>query len=408
MSSSKIFFYENFMKFFQKQNISQNIDFEKGKHEWIPFCNTTESTMHPCVCGHNVKHITYLFNEKNENIVSVGTTCCKKYGLLEKHMKNELLIHVLREQISQHCFKSSGNLLSLENDLGELLDKYIYEKFQQITKKYTRDMDENIFYFDVFYPLNRMKDDILELKNYGYDFSKHHNEICELLREREIHNIENIEDTDSETNSEIIEKLDCIQREISQILNENLSEITDFENEYEKEVEEQEDLEENPEKEKNEQISELLKKNSTETSVFEYEETDVVCKNEYLGEKDLEENIRIEEEINKEIKYEKQAEQEKQAEEYLKNVDIEIEEAMTRYIERNINHDYRVRYTDYEPKYTERDLRLKLGIQELNIRIDNLKIGIQEYKKDFANFNENLQQFKKDIFEFNENRIVYK
>ena len=358
MSSSKLVFHENFMNFFQKPNISQNIDFEKGKHEWISICNTTEPTMYSCVCGHKVKNITYLFNEKNQNIVSVGTTCCKKYGLLEKHMKNELLIHILREQISQHCFKHSGKILSLEKDLGELLENYIYEKFTGIMKQYSRDMDENIFYFDVFYPLNRMKDDILELKTYGYDFNKYYNEICQILREREIHinEMRETEDTDSETNSEIMEKLDKIEQEISELLNENLSEN------------EESDLEEN------EEISELL--------------------NENLEEKDLEENLRIEEEIKKEAEEETSK---KEAEEYLENEEREIQEKVTHYIERNIENIY----TNYEPKYTERELRLKLGIHELNMRIEYLRRGIEEYKRDYAIFDANLQQFKNEIEIFN-------
>ena len=389
MSSKKVF-NDNFMNFFQNSKISQNVNFEEGKHEWISICNITETTMHPCVCGHNVKHITYLFNEKNKHIVSVGTTCCKKYGLLEKHMKNELLIHVLREQISQHCFKNSGNLLSLEKDLGELLDNYIYEKFTGIMKQYSRDMDENNFYFDVFYPLNRMKDDILELKNYGYDFSKHYDEICEILREREIHNREIIEDSDSETNSVIMEKLDKIEKEISELLNENFSEITYFENEN---MDEEENIEKIEESSENEEISELLRENSSETSVLEKENMDV------------EENIRIEEEIKKEIEEEisKKEFEEKEAEEYLNNEDKEIEEAMNYYIERNTETDcyYIKPYTNYDRIYTESDLRIRLGIQELNMRIDKLKTGIEEYKKDFNIFNKNLEEYNKLIIEIN-------
>jgi hypothetical protein len=360
MTSTKLVFHENFINFFQKPNISQNTDFEKGKHEWISICNTTESTMHPCVCGHNVKNSTYLFNEKNQNIISVGTTCCKKYGLLEKHMKNELLIHVLREQISQHFFKNSGNFLSLEKDLGELLENYIYEKFSGIMKKYSREMDENIYYFDVFYPLNRMMQDILELKNYGYHFNKYYDEISEILRERDMHKRETLEktDTDSETNSEIMEKLDKIEQEISQLLNENMS----------------------------------------ETSDFEYEESDLVFEDECL-----EENLRIEEEIQKEMEEEnsKKEAEEKEAEEYLENNDKEIQQTVTDY-ERNIENIY---YPDYQYIYTARDLKIMLGIQELNIRVKSLKEGIENYKKDYAIFDENLQKFKNDIKLFR-NKII--
>jgi hypothetical protein len=386
-----------FIDFFLKNGVSQTFE----KNEWISIYNTVEQNMHPCVCGHNVKHITYLFNEKNRNIVSVGTTCCKKYGLLGKHMKNEILIHVLREEISQHCFKNSGNLLTLEKDLGELLENYIYEKFSGIMKKYSRDMDENIYYFDVFYPLNRMMQDILELKNYGYDFSKDYDEISEILRERDMHKRETLEktDTDSETNSEIMEKLDKIEQEISQLLNETISETSDFE--YEESDLEKESLEENPEKDP-EEISQLLRENSSETKDFEYEESDLVFEDEYLEESDLEENVRIEEEIQKEMEEEnsKKEAEEKEAEEYLENNDKEMEETVTNY-ERNIEN----RYPDYQYIYTARDLKLMLGIQELNMRIKILKDGIEDYKKNFAVFHENLQQFKSDINIFS-NKII--
>ena len=227
-------------------------------------------------------------------------------------------------------------------------------------------MDENIFYFDVFHPLNRMKEDILELKNYGYDFNKHYDEIVDILRERET--LEKT-DTDSETNSEIIEKLDKIEEEISQLLNENFSETTDF----------------------------------------EYEESDLVFEDEYLEESDLEEEIKQEKDleenlrIEEEIKQEKQRE-EKEAEEYLENEEREIEEAITRYVERNIENDFRYKHRAIdERKYTERDLKFMMDMYDLNRRIDDLKNGIDEYKKDFAIFYEDLQNLKRKIIELNKN-----
>lgn len=379
MSSSKTVFRENFMKFFQNNTISQNTDFEKGKHEWITIYNITEPTMHPCVCGHNVKHITYLFNEKNQNIVSVGTTCCKKYDLLGKHMKNELLIHILREEISEHCFKNSENLLTLEKDLGELLENYIYEKFQEIMKKYSRDMDENVFYFDVFYPLNRMKEDILELNDYGYDFSKHYDEIVEILREREIHirETESIEsDEETETNSEIMKKLDKIEDEISQLLNENFSDITDSENgDLDLEVNVMID---------EEFITIELKEEEEKEKEKEEKENYIINEDRRI---DREINLIIESEIQRE-------EKEAEAEAYLENEEKEIEEAMTRYIERSIDNDF-------ERKYTERDLRFMMDMHDLNMRIDNLKQGVELYKKEFIIFYANLQEFKKEVMEHN-------
>jgi ribosomal protein S15P/S13E len=59
------------------------------------------------------------------------------------------------------------------------------------------------------------------------------------------------------------------------------------------------------------------------------------------------------------------------------------------------------RNTHYERTYTERDLRMMLGMYDLNQRIDNLRKGIEEYKKDFAVYYENLQKLNQKVSEYN-------
>lgn len=379
-SVKNIIFHKNFMDFFQNPKISQTTDFEKGKHEWITILNTTESTISPCICGHNVKHMTYLFNEYNQNIVSVGTTCCKKYGLLEKHMKNELLIHVLITQISQGLYKNSGNLLSLEKNIGELLENHIFERFHEIIKKYSRDMDENNYYFDVFNPLNRMKENILEFKKYGYDFSNQYEEICELIKEREMHITESESESgmESETNSEIIFKLDRIKDEIKQLFDSDLTESELTDSEYEAEI--KQELEEDIRKEFEAEIKRELEDD------IKYEESNQKNKEE------LQENIRIQEDIRKEVETEKIQEDIKQAEEYLENQEKEVEQIVYQYYDEDI-------YSEYYRKYSERDLRIKMELHDLNMRIENLQKGIEEYKKDFSIFYNNLQIFSKYVKE---------
>lgn len=382
MTSVKtIIFHKNFMDFFQNPKISQNTDFEKGKHEWITILNTTESTISPCICGHNVKHMTYLFNEYNQNIVSVGTTCCKKYGLLEKHMKNELLIHVLITQISQGLYKNSGNLLSLEKNIGELLENHIFERFHEIIKKYSRDMDENNYYFDVFNPLNRMKENILEFKKYGYDFSNQYEEICELIKEREMHITESESESgmESETNSEIIFRLDRIKDEIKQLFDSELTESELTDSEYEAEI--KQELEEDIRKEFEAEIKRELEDD------IKYEESNQKNKEE------LQEYIRIQENIRKELEQDIRIQEDiKQAEEYLENQEKEVEQIVYQYYDGDI-------YSEYYRKYSERDLRIKMELHDLNMRIENLQKGIEEYKKDFSIFYNNLQIFSKYVKE---------
>ena len=398
MTSVKtIIFHKNFMDFFQNPKISQNTDFEKGKYEWITILNTTESTISPCICGHNVKHMTYLFNEYNQNIVSVGTTCCKKYGLLEKHMKNELLIHVLITQISQGLYKNSGNLLSLEKNIGELLENHIFERFHEIIKKYSRDMDENNYYFDVFNPLNRMKENILEFKKYGYDFSNQYEEICELIKEREMHITESESESgmESETNSEIIFKLDRIKDEIKQLFDEKLSEIANSEStESELSISEYEEsyVEFDYYKKHGEMIQDIRKEFEAEIK-RELEEDIKQGESNQKNKEELQENIRIQENIRKELEQDIRIQEDiKQAEEYLENQEKEVEQIVYQYYDGDI-------YSEYYRKYSERDLRIKMELHDLNMRIENLQKGIEEYKKDFSVFYNNLQIFSKYVKE---------
>ena len=209
-------FYQIFNEFLQKHKISPSSNIETIKNEWIPFLNITELHLESCICGHKIKHITYLFNIHNKHIVFMGSSCCKKYGLLEKHLENDLLSHILKTQISQHSFEKNENIVLLTNSLDFLMKEYIFEKFKLCTYKYSREMDENSYYFDVFKPLKKMEKDILELiEKYNFDLVQYYDEISQFLKEREIYYNEY---SDSETNSEIMEKLEIIENEINGLL----------------------------------------------------------------------------------------------------------------------------------------------------------------------------------------------
>ena len=59
--------------------------------------------------------------------------------MLEKHLKNEILIHILREQISLLSYKNVENIITFSKDIGILLEEYISKKFGEIKEKYSRE-----------------------------------------------------------------------------------------------------------------------------------------------------------------------------------------------------------------------------------------------------------------------------
>lgn len=323
-------FYKNFIDFFQNNKISQSTDFEKVKKEWIPFLNINDQVIQPCICGHNVKHLTYLLNVINKTVILIGTSCCKKYGFLEKHMENEILIHILREQISRLSYKNLGNIITFTKDLGNLLEEYIFEKFSSITKKYSRDMDDSVYFFDIFTPINKMKEDVLELiEKYGYDFNKYYDEICEFLREKimdkkEMNDSEDSSSETTETNSEIFERLDKIEVEISQLLNENFGHGNE-----------------------------------------------------------MNENIRIEEEIQKENL-------EKEGEKYLENEENELEDKISTYIEKDKNMKiYSI--NDYNRMIKMEKANDRLA--KIRIDIDDYKVNFAKFRESIGKLKEQVKSF---------------
>ena len=384
-----------FLDFFRK--ISQFPDFETSKQEWIPFLHDTKSTMQPCICGHKVKHFTYLLNRLNKTVVSIGTSCCKKYGLSEKHLENELFIHILREQISRLSYKNVGNVIIFTKEVGKLLEEYISEKCREIKHKYSREeykTDENAYYFDIFIPLKRMKCDILELiEGYGYDFTSYYDSVSEFLKESEFveksNNFDYDSDNDSvsETNSEIIERLDKIEEEISLLLNEDFSE-----KELEEEMKEKESLGEKLEGEKleEEKLEESLGEKFEEEK-FEGEKLEESLEKKFEEktlEESLEENLRIQKEIQKEI-------QQDQAEEYLHSFHVPISviedyERENRFLYLKEKYSNEETFQQKMEKYSGLDFRQIMQICDVKLRIQNLKTGIEMLKKDFAIFDQKL------------------
>jgi hypothetical protein len=371
-------FYQIFNDFLKKHKISPLSNIESIKNEWIPFLNITELHPESCICGHKIKHITYLFNIHNKHILFIGSSCCKKYGLLEKHLENDLLSHILKTQISRHSFEKNENIVLLKNSLDILIKEYIFEKFRLYTHKYSREMDENSYYFDVFKPLKKMEKDILELiEKYNFDLVDYYDEISQFLKEREISN-----HSDSETNSQILEKLENIENEINQLLDikdddglcyisenqPNLGKGFYFENERKENLGEnilQENLGEN-----------IFQENLGE-NIFQ----------EKFEEKDFALNLKIEQDIQNELKNEKERFENEY--DFYENCEIYYEEEPDKL--KTIS-----KFSQYSSYHWNSNINMKL----LNYIIESNEKEIQEIKKNVKTHIENIERLKQQVYEF--------
>jgi hypothetical protein len=196
-----------------------------------------------------------------------------------------------------------------------------------------------------------MKNDILELiEKYGYHLHKQYDEICDYLKEREMMMNEK---EDFETNSEIIDNLDNIEREIFELLKDGIQPKLD-----EKYYLGKSDLYVgNPE-------LYIVQQSSLEEECHFIQQSP-------LEEKELEKNLEIEETIKNELKNQHHLE-EKEAMYYLEN---EIKEL-------NMNtkhHEMNTNLLDYKQK------------------IKNLKNQVYCFKDNLYRFNENIRIFKNNV-----------
>jgi hypothetical protein len=227
-------------------------------------------------------------------------------------------------------------------------------------------MDENSYYFDVFKPLKKMEKDILELiEKYNFDLVQYYHEISQFLKEREINYNEYL---DSETNSEIMEKLETIENEINGLLDikddglcyiskneENLCEKILSENLCEK----------------------ILPKNLGENILLEK-----------IEEKDFAINLKIEEDIQNELQNEtKRLENEY---DFYENCEIYYQQ------EPDAKLTTISRFSHYSSYHWNSNINMKF----LNYIIENNEKEIQQLKKNVKTHIENIEHLKQQVYEF--------
>ena len=132
-----------------------------NKEDWQIVLSDKTDNPHHCICGHNVKRITYIYNKLTKQILCIGTTCVKKYGIHE-HMKNGILLLFIK------------NMIHTGNQCDEtMLSIYIQDKYLSFREKImTYSSNDEIDYYDIVAPFRRLLDDVCDLvTEYKYNLT---------------------------------------------------------------------------------------------------------------------------------------------------------------------------------------------------------------------------------------------
>ena len=160
---NKQFFKETIQKY------SQDSDYQK---EWyIVSCENTKEHHH-CICGHNVKRVTYIYNKMTKHIMMVGTTCIKKYGI-KQHLKNGILVLTIKTILETKTYTTNSDNIIVIPDFHTILNESIQTQFSEFQEKINICISNNIDidYYDIIAPFRRLLNDVCYLvTEYNYDF----------------------------------------------------------------------------------------------------------------------------------------------------------------------------------------------------------------------------------------------
>jgi hypothetical protein len=124
--------------------------------QWEIFHSENLNIYKPCICGHRVKRISYLYDRISKTTIYIGTTCLKKYGITN-HLKNRILIEVLKENPMDIC------------DLEENVRTWIQKTYSAFRNKVDECCQGVFDYYDIIAPFRRLLNDVCELVT-EYDF----------------------------------------------------------------------------------------------------------------------------------------------------------------------------------------------------------------------------------------------
>jgi len=149
-------------KFIETILEKKNNESDDGKWQ-IVFSDNTHHFM-PCICGHKVKRITYIYHRPTKTVGYIGKTCVKKYGIQTK-VSNGILLAVIKGNINNPVL------------IEDLVKAHILMKYEDFITKIGDCIE--IDYYDIVAPFRRLLNDVCDLVS-EYDF-----DLVDLLREIE-------------------------------------------------------------------------------------------------------------------------------------------------------------------------------------------------------------------------------
>jgi len=134
-------------------------------YDWQIIHSFHSDTFQRCICGHNVKRLTYIYNKQTCEIMRVGTTCVKKYGITQ-HITNSLLYVVLHKYIVDEIdtISESHEDSYVFIEIESCLRTCIQEKYKEINDKIdTAHASSSVNYYDVVVPFRRLLTETCDL-----------------------------------------------------------------------------------------------------------------------------------------------------------------------------------------------------------------------------------------------------
>ena len=150
-------FNENLLKLSSHDNLNDAIN------EWYLIDTIkTETNDNICICQHKVKNLNYMYNIITKHTIICGVTCCKKFKLKSKEIKNNILLQILKTQIKgEYCI--INNVLEYSESIKNKLIQYFNEKINEnieTLKDLLNDINNLIITYHMDY-LDEVKQNIL-------------------------------------------------------------------------------------------------------------------------------------------------------------------------------------------------------------------------------------------------------
>jgi len=188
-------------KFIETILEKKNNETDDGKWQ-IVFSDNTHHFM-PCICGHKVKRITYIYHRPTKTVGYIGKTCVKKYGIQTK-VSNAILLAVIKGHTDELCIR-----------IEDLVRLHILEKYNIFMTKIQEYIHEDIEidYYDIVAPFRRLLNDVCDLvSEYEYD-------LVDLLREIE----RGVESMNQTTKHTMVDEVDSSMESLSYIADISIS-----------------------------------------------------------------------------------------------------------------------------------------------------------------------------------------